>query len=150
MASLQASATVRWSGWDGDVVPASGAFAADTSTQAELGGPGRGTNPEELFAAAHANCLTSTLTSLARARRVALERVETSATARLEWSDGEGDHRLARTDLRLRIWSADDPARVRELAAEAERHCPVCRAIAGNVAMSVELEVLPAGAAQPP
>src|ERR671935_286750 len=69
MGQLEASASVRWTGWHGSVTGSSGKLEAPTATQAELGGPGTGTNPEELLAAAHANCFTSTLTSLARARR---------------------------------------------------------------------------------
>lgn len=142
MGRLEASAQVEWSGYRGEVRGGSGALAAATSTQAELGGPGEGTNPEELLAAAHANCFTSTLTSLARRRKLALERVETAVTTELVWSDGEGDHRLASSTVRVRIASAAPWADVQHLVREAERECPVCRAIAGNVPMRVELDRL--------
>jgi organic hydroperoxide reductase OsmC/OhrA len=114
---------------------------APTATQAELGGPGTGTNPEELLAAAHANCFTSTLTALARARDVPLEEDETRATTRLEWGDAGGDHHLAASDLQLRIESSSDESTVRALVREAEEHCPVCRAIAGNMRMTVTVAV---------
>jgi peroxiredoxin-like protein len=140
VARLQAQARVDWSGYRGDVKGASGALQAPTSTQAELGGPGEGTNPEELFAAAHANCFTSTLTSLARRRELALERVSTAVTTELVWSDGNGDHRLASSRIEVRIASSAPWAEVEELVRETERECPVCRAIAGNVEMRVELE----------
>lgn len=137
---LQASARVDWSGWRGEVNGGSGALRAPTSTQAELGGPGDGTNPEELLAAAHANCFTSTLTALARRREVQLDRVETAVTTELVWTDGRGDHRLGSSTIRLRIASPAPWADVEELVAEAERECPVCRAISGNVPMTVEVE----------
>jgi len=139
MGSLRAEAHLRWSGFRGEVRGGSGALVAPTSTQAELGGPGEGTNPEELLAAAHANCFTSTLTSLARAHALPLERVETSVTTELEWSDGRGDHRLASSTVRVAVASPAPWERVEELVREAERECPVCRAIAGNVPMRVEL-----------
>src|SRR5436190_9722223 len=100
MGHLEASASVRWTGWEGTITGGSGALTAPTATQAELGGPGTGTNPEELLAAAHANCFTSTLTALGRARGVALEEIQTSATTRLEWGDGR-DHELAGSRLSL-------------------------------------------------
>ena len=140
MGHLEATATVRWSGQVGSVEGESGALRAATATQAELGGPGTGTNPEELMAAAHANCFTSTLTSLARARGVPLDRVETRATTRLAWGQGH-DHHLASSRLRLRIRSWGPETEVRELVREAEETCPVCQAIRGNVAMTVELEL---------
>ena len=139
MGQLHASAQVDWSGYRGEVRGSSGALAAATSTQAELGGPGEGTNPEELLAAAHANCFTSTLTSLARRSELPLDRVETSVTTELVWSDGHGDHRLGSSTVRVRIASPAPWEDVERLVEETERECPVCRAIAGNVPMRVEL-----------
>jgi lipoyl-dependent peroxiredoxin len=141
MGHLEARATVRWSGWTGTVTGGSGALAAPTATQLELGGPGSGTNPEELLAAAHANCFTSTLTAMARARDIVLDDVATSVTTRLAWDDDGHDHRLASSTLSLQIRSGAPEDAIRELVQEAEKRCPVCRALAGNVPMTVSLEI---------
>jgi len=141
MGQLEAAATVLWTGWAGTVTGESGALTAPTATQLELGGPGGGTNPEELLAAAHANCFTSTLTSLARARAVPLDEVSTSVTTRLAWDDETHDHHLASSTLSLRIVSAAEEGSVRDLVREVEERCPVCRALSGNVPMTVSLEV---------
>ena len=143
MGHLEARATVRWSGYTGSVTGDSGALSATAATQPALGGPGTGTNPEELLAAAHANCFTSTLTALGRARRVPLEEVETSACTRLEWDDEAHDHRLAASVLALRIRSSAGEAAVQELVREAERQCPVCKALSGKVRLSVTADVEP-------
>jgi peroxiredoxin-like protein len=140
MGRLEASAEIDWSGYRGEVRGSSGSLRAATSTQAELGGPGEGTNPEELLAAAHANCFTSTLTSLARKRELPLERVRTAVTTELVWQDGHGDHKLASSTIRVRVTSPAPWEDVQRLVGDTERECPVCRAIAGNVAMRVELE----------
>src|SRR5438128_2008795 len=117
MGRLEASAQVDWSGCRGEVRGGSGALAASTSTQAELGGPGEGTNPEELLAAAHANCFVSTLTSLARRRELPLERVQAAVTTKLVWSDG-GDHRLASSTVRVGIVSPAPWTDVEQLVRE--------------------------------
>ena len=143
MDHLEASATIRWQGYGGTVEGASGKLHAPTATQTELGGPGRGTNPEELLAAAHANCYTSTITSMARARHVELESVETSATTRLEWGGG-ADHHLASSRLKVRIRSSSPEDVVHELVRRAEHECPVCMAIKGNVDMTIDFEYEPA------
>ena len=143
MDHLEASATIRWQGYGGTVDGASGKLHAPTATQTELGGPGTGTNPEELLAAAHANCYTSTITSMARARQIVLESVETSATTRLEWGNG-ADHHLASSRLKVRIRSSSPEDVVRELVRRAEHECPVCLAIKGNVDMTVDFEYEPA------
>jgi osmotically inducible protein OsmC len=139
---LAATALVEWSGYRGSVHGESGALDATTSTQTELGGPGDGTNPEELLAAAHANCFTSTLTALARKRELLLDRVETQVTMELVWEDGRGDHRLASSTVHVRVLSDALQDELERLVSDTGHECPVCRAIAGNVAMQVELERL--------
>jgi len=114
-------------------------LTASTSTQAELGGPGAGTNPEELLAAAHANCFTSTLTALARRRELSIDRLRTAVVTELAWTDGEGDHRLASSTISVGIASPAPVEKLEALVRDTEQDCPVCRAIAGNVAMRVEL-----------
>jgi organic hydroperoxide reductase OsmC/OhrA len=56
---------------------------------------------------------------------------------RLEWSDGSGDHRLAASDLSVRLTSLAGERELRALVDDATEHCPVCQAIRGNVAMQV-------------
>jgi len=146
MGQLEATAVVRWRGFGGTVEGASGKLQAQTATQAELGGPGTGTNPEELMAAAHANCYTSTLTSIARSRRIDLESVETSATTKLVWGQGH-DHHLASSRLTIRIRSRSSESTVRDLVLQAERECPVCQAIRGNVEMTVDFQFEPVSGA---
>jgi lipoyl-dependent peroxiredoxin len=137
MGRYDARATVDWQGFGGSVASSSGLLATATAAQVELGGPGGATNPEELFAAAHANCFTSTITSMARSRGIELAHVVTEAHVRLEWSDGAGDHRLAASDLSVRLTSAAAEDDLRALVDDATAHCPVCQAIRGNVAMQV-------------
>ncbi len=139
MGRLQAQASVDWSGWGGEVRGSGGKLVAPTATQVELGGPGGGTNPEELLAAAHANCFTSTLTSIARAREIPLDRVRTGATTELVWQEGHGDHRLASSVIEVQIESPAPRENVEKLVRDAEHECPVCRALAGNVDVRVEL-----------
>jgi lipoyl-dependent peroxiredoxin len=140
--SLDASATLRWNGFRGRIEGASSALSVATATQAELGGPGGESNPEELFSAALANCFTSTLTSMARSRGIALGDIETSVTTRLAWGDGESHH-LTRADMRTRIASSAAREDVLELVEEAERHCPVCQLLAGKAELHVLAEVVP-------
>ena len=140
MGSLDASATLRWNGYLGQIEGGSGSLSVATATQAELGGPGGKSNPEELFSAALANCFTSTLTGMARAREIPLGEIETTVSTRLAWGDGS-NHHLSEADLHTRVESPASQDEVRALIADAEAHCPVCQAIAGRVALRVTADV---------
>jgi organic hydroperoxide reductase OsmC/OhrA len=140
MGSLDASATLRWNGYLGQIEGDSGSLSVATATQAELGGPGGKSNPEELFSAALANCFTSTLTGMARAREIPLGEIETTVSTRLAWGDGSSHH-LSEADLHTRVESPAPEDEVRALIADAEAHCPVCQAIAGRVALRVTADV---------
>jgi organic hydroperoxide reductase OsmC/OhrA len=139
--SLQATATLRWEGLRGRIEGGSGALSVATATQAELGGPGGESNPEELFSAALANCFTSTLTSMARAREIPLGEIETRVSTRLAWGTEEGHH-LSDAELHTRVASPAPEPEVRKLIADAEAHCPVCQAISGRMGLRVTADVV--------
>jgi osmotically inducible protein OsmC len=139
--SLTASATLRWKGYLGEIEGGSGALSVETATQSELGGPGGKSNPEELFSAALANCFTSTLTSMARAREIPLGEIETRVTTRLAWGTEEGHH-LSDAELHTRVASPAPEPEVRKLIADAEAHCPVCQAISGQMGLRVTADVV--------
>jgi osmotically inducible protein OsmC len=139
--AIEANASVSWTGWSGKVTGGSGALSADTATQVELGGPGGGTNPEELLAAALANCYTSTLTSLARAKQIELAGIVTSARTRLAW-DQDTPHHIALGDLTVRITADAPEERVLSLANEARDHCPVCNVLSTAAKLTVTIIVV--------
>ena len=142
--AIEANASVSWRGWSGKVTGGSGALGADTATQVELGGPGGGTNPEELLAAALANCYTSTLTSMARARHIELAGVLTKARTKLAW-DKDTPHHIALGDLTVRI-TADAPEdQVLSLANDAREHCPVCNILTAAAKLTVAITVVRQG-----
>jgi organic hydroperoxide reductase OsmC/OhrA len=144
MESLSASATLRWNGFHGSIEGGSGALSVATATQTELGGPGGESNPEELFSAALANCFTSTLTGMARARGIPLGEIETSVSTQLRWGDGSSHH-LSEAALHTRVETPAPIEQVRALIDEAQAHCPVCQAIADRVTLSVSADVVAAG-----
>ncbi|MEI9850825.1 MAG: OsmC family protein [Sphingomonas sp.] len=99
-------------------------------------GDEKGTNPEELIAAAHAGCFTMALSfALARAGFTAGS-LETSAAVKLE-QDGEGGFRITRSDLTLAAEVPGiSPDQFAELAAGAEANCPVSRLLNAEVTLT--------------
>jgi organic hydroperoxide reductase OsmC/OhrA len=138
---IEAEATVSWSGWGGQVTGGSGKLRAATATQVELGGPGHATNPEELLAAALANCYTSTITARARARKIDLGHIETTARTRLAW-DETVPHHIAAGALSVRIRSRSPEAALRQLAEEARDHCPICNLFGATATVTLAVSVV--------
>ena len=100
------------------------------------------TSPEELIAAAHAACFAMALShALAEAGSTA-DKLETSATVTFEPGTG-----ITSSALTVRgSVSGVDADRFRELAEGAKDNCPVSKALAGNVELSLDAELV--GAAQ--
>ncbi|MDE1819737.1 MAG: OsmC family peroxiredoxin [Euryarchaeota archaeon] len=131
--------------WRGDLVGGKGTVRTESSALAESPitwkarseEPGGMTSPEELLAAAHAACFAMALShGLAKGGTPAKE-VRTSASATFE-KVGDG-FKVTRIELDVvaRVPGAD-PKKFEELArTTGESGCPISKALAGNVAISV-------------
>jgi osmotically inducible protein OsmC len=97
-----------------------------------------GTNPEELIAAAHAGCFTMALSFALSREGIADGTLETTAKVTLE-QDGDA-FTITRSDLTL---TADVPGieeqRLRDLAEQAERNCPVSKVLNAEISLTVNV-----------
>jgi lipoyl-dependent peroxiredoxin len=133
--------------WEGDLKSGSGTL--DTPQSGLLDGvrygfnsrfgDQKGTNPEELIAAAHAGCFTMALANkLAEAGHPA-EALDTRAEVDLSM---EGGPSLSAIRLKLKAKVPGiDPAKFRAVAEDAKENCPVSRALSAvPVELDAELE----------
>ena len=97
---------------------------------------GPGTNPEELIAAAHASCFTMALSFALAKEGITDGTLETEARVKLD-KDGDG-FKVSRSDLTLSANVALDEARLRELAEDAKKNCPISKLL--NAKMSLEVK----------
>ena len=89
------------------------------------------TSPEELIAAAHSACLAMNLSGVLGKEGITAESIDVSAEVSL--SVGEGGAEISGIEITLRAKVPGlDEARFAELAATAERTCPVSKALAGT------------------
>lgn len=97
-----------------------------------------GTNPEELIAAAHAGCFTMALAFALAKEGVTDAQLETTARVTLE-PEGDG-FTIRSSDLQL---TADVPQldedRLRALAEDAKKNCPVSKLLKADMALSVKI-----------
>jgi lipoyl-dependent peroxiredoxin len=98
----------------------------------------KGTNPEELSAAAHAGCFTMALAFGLQAAGFTPTELTTEAAVTLE-PEGQG-FRISRSALTLRaqVPNLDEAAFVR-IAGDAEKNCPVSRVLNAAITLDAKL-----------
>ncbi len=119
-----------------------GALDLNLSLHTALGGPGGGTNAEQLLAASYAACFHGSLTLLARRAGVALTDLTVDAAVTLARDPMDGLYLLS-ADIRVNLPGLDR-ALAAELVRNTERLCPFAKmfrhGIAHVVAVATESE----------
>src|SRR5579862_8734029 len=126
----QSTGTAEWIGGlkDGKGVfsVGSGAIANASYTFATRFGDAKGTNPEELIAAAHAACFSMALSGQLGERGMTAESVKTTATVTLDKTDSGFGITRSHLDVVARIPGADLSA-FDEAAKAAKAGCPISK-----------------------
>lgn len=138
--ALDSTASVRWEGdlmsGSGTASLASGAagpLAVDWKARSE--DQGGKTNPEELIAAAHASCFSMAFSG--RLAKAGNPPNSLDVTATATFVPGTGI-----TGITLRVGGdvpGMDAEQFAEIAEDAKQNCPVSKALAGNVPITLEL-----------
>ena len=99
----------------------------------------KGTNPEELVAAAHAGCFSMTVAFVVEGAGFTPAEIDVEAAVTIE-PEGQG-FRISRSALTLRakVPGLDEVAFLR-LVADAEKNCPVSKAL--NAAITLEAKLI--------
>jgi lipoyl-dependent peroxiredoxin len=131
--------------WRGTGRAGSGSLTTDSGVLAETPYSFRtrfenekGTNPEELIAAAHAGCFTMAVAFGLQGAGFTPTELSTEAAVTLE-PEGQG-FRISRSALTLRanVPNLDEAAFTR-LAGEAEKNCPVSRVLNAMITLHAKL-----------
>jgi osmotically inducible protein OsmC len=98
----------------------------------------KGTNPEELIAAAHAGCFTMALAFQLQGGGFTATELSTEAAVTLE-PEGQG-FRITRSALTLRAAVPNiDQATFARMAGEAEKNCPVSKVLNAEITLDAKL-----------
>ena len=106
----------------------------DLRPPAELGGPGEGTNPEELFAIGYAACFDSALNTVAMRRK--LDPGKTSVDSKVSLSAAEDRSFVIEAQLDVTVPGLDDEQAV-ELVRTAHAVCPYSNATRGSMEVTL-------------
>jgi lipoyl-dependent peroxiredoxin len=100
---------------------------------------GKGTNPEELIAAAHAGCFSMALSAQLNNSGKTAERIETEATVTLEKTDAGFTVTAVHLKVRAKVPGATPPD-FNEAAKNAKDGCPISRLLKAEITMETRLE----------
>ena len=107
----------------------------------ELGGPGGGTNPEQLFAVGYAACFESALGAVARREKLDVGDVAIDSKVNLLPTEERGFKLAVELDVTLpHVEDADQAAR---LVAGAHQVCPYSNATRGNIEVKLTVNGQP-------
>lgn len=115
----------------GEFQASSGAFKGAYSFQTRFEGT-KGTNPEELIAAAHASCLSMALAAGLEKAGSPATSITTKASCTMSFVEGAPRITKMQLEVRGKVPGIDQAA-FAKAAEEAKNGCPVSNALKGNV-----------------
>lgn len=132
--------------WKGDLKGGRGTISTESGVLAETQysfstrfEDGRGTNPEELIAAAHAGCFSMALSGQLGNAGLTAESISTTATVRLEKTDAGFTITSVHLEVTAKIPGATQQA-FETAANQAKAGCPVSRLLNATITMDARLE----------
>lgn len=128
-----AEATVTGGRIEGHGESSDGALEVDIRIPAELGGPGGGTNPEQLFAIGYAACFENAIGSVVRRRKLELDAGDVSIDSRVMLVPTEERAFKLAVELDVTLPSVTDQETATDLVAAAHKVCPYSNATRGNI-----------------
>lgn len=131
------TAVATANGREGKAVSSDGQLNLALAFPPALGGDGKGTNPEQLFAAGYAACFASALGMVGRQAKV--DTGEISVTAEVSIDKDDTGFALS-VVLRAELPEALDNETGRSLVEQAHAVCPYSKATRGNIPVELVVE----------
>lgn len=100
---------------------------------------GKGTNPEELIAAAHAGCFSMALSGQLGQAGLTAESIRTTASVSLEKTDAGFAITSVHLEVKAKVPGADEQA-FATAANNAKAGCPVSKVLKAEITMNASLE----------
>ena len=138
---MQRTASARWLGGAQD---GAGTLTTQSATLKDVPftfkarfGDGKGTNPEELIAAAHAGCYTMALSFTLNNAGFTAEVIDSEAVLTMDPVDGKPTITAVHLTTRARV-PGIDAAKFAEFASGAKSGCVVSRALAPSITVTLD------------
>lgn len=133
--------------WKGSLKEGRGVFDVESGnipqqayTWSTRFGDAKGTNPEELVAAAHASCFSMAFSAELGKLNVTPESIETKATVTMEKTDAGMTITAIHLDTKAKI-PGNDAAVLEKAAQAAKAGCPISRLLAPGTKITMEAKL---------
>jgi osmotically inducible protein OsmC len=136
-----AQATVTGGRDEGHGRTSDGLLEVDIRVPSELGGPGDGTNPEQLFAIGYASCFESALKIVGRRAKLELDDVSIEIRVQLLPTPERGFALGVEMDVSLP--SLEDIEAALDVVGKAHQVCPYSNATRGNIDVAISVNGTP-------
>ena len=140
---MKRSASAVWKGGlkdgKGAISTASGVLADTQYSFSTRFEEGKGTNPEELIAAAHAGCFSMALSAQLDTAGKKAESIQTEATVTMDTTDAGFTITAVHLKVRAKVPGASPPD-FQQAAEAAKKGCPVSRVLNATITMETKLE----------
>ena len=146
MATFARHVDVEWTGGlmngSGVATAGTGAFSLPVTFPSRVGEPDGKTTPEEFMAASHAVCYAMVLTNTIGKQGGKASKVTVTATVTGDKSDA--GLKVVSSHLKATVEGLEgiEKSKLQELAAGAEKGCPISNAIRGSVNITVEAQAV--------
>lgn len=132
---LYTTKAINTGGRNGESRLPDGSFSVRVSTPKKLGGPGQGSNPEQLFALGYSACFNSALEAKMKEAKVEAKS-EVTAEVALSTDPSDGGVKLS-VVLEVGI-EGKKLEETTELAEKAHAFCPYSKAVQNNIDVEVK------------
>lgn len=131
--------------WNGELKTGKGTISTESGTLSNAQYSfttrfenGKGTNPEELIAAAHAGCFSMALSAQLGGAGMKPEKIETTATVTMDKQEKGWTVTEVLLEVKAKVPGAD-PAAFNTAANEAKAGCPISRLLNAKITLNATL-----------
>jgi len=139
---MKRKANARWQGTakegSGTLTTQSGTLTDTPYSFVARFGDGKGTNPEELIAAAHAGCFTMALSFMLNGAGFTADAIDTEANLTMDQVNGAWTVTGVHLTTRARV-PGIDAAKFAELSSNAKATCPISRLLNATITLDAAL-----------
>lgn len=122
----------------GSINTESGALSNLAYSFARRFGEERGSNPEELVAAAHSSCYAMAVSAELEQRKLQAELIDVKATVTLENASGGWSIPSVHLDVSIEA-SGADRKQIEEAAKSAKANCPISKLLKADITMNLNI-----------